>query len=113
MTTAIPTLEPGQRVRLTQQLRRRGGAWAAVVEGEVVAVEQKKTGSWFAHAKHDRLWLDRVLLRKDDGELAYYNLDQYSRVELLSAPPPHHPPPPPPPPPHPGAPHHSRPPRFS
>jgi protein-L-isoaspartate O-methyltransferase len=85
MDTAVPKIEPGQRIRITQQVARRAGAWTAAVEGEVVSVEQKKTGSWYAHAKHDRLWLDRVLLRKDDGELAYYNLDQYSHVEILDA----------------------------
>ncbi len=45
---------------------------------------QAKTGSWFAHAKDDQLWLDRMEIRLADGELAVLNLDQYSVVEILS-----------------------------
>ncbi|MEM6332633.1 MAG: hypothetical protein AAF823_04760 [Planctomycetota bacterium] len=75
-------LMPGDRVRVTQQVQHK--QWSSVVEGEVVAVEQRKTGSWFAHSKDDRLWLDRLELRKDDGELIVCNLDQYSHIERLS-----------------------------
>jgi hypothetical protein len=58
---------------------------AATVEGTVVRCGQSKTGSWFAHSKDHKLWLDRVELRKDDGELVVVNLDQYSRVEVLGS----------------------------
>lgn len=78
-------LEPGTRVRVTQQLpavRRVVGTTA--VEGTVVRYRQAKTGSWFAHALHDRLWLDRLELRKDDGELVVLNLDQYTVIEPVS-----------------------------
>lgn len=85
MVSVRPQLEPGMRLRIAQQVARRAGTWAATVEGVVVSVERSKTGSWFAHSKDGRLWLDRVLLRKDDGELAYYNLDQYSRVEIIDS----------------------------
>ncbi len=78
-------LEVGMRVRLTQQVGRRAETWSAAVEGVVVSVEQSQTGSWFARSKGDRLWLDRVLLRKDDGELTYQNLDQFSHIEVLDA----------------------------
>ena len=42
---------------------------------------QAKTGSWFAHAKDDQLWLDRLELRLDDGEITILNLDQYTVIE--------------------------------
>ena len=71
----------GQRVRITQQVPRQSGAMISEVEGEVVSFGQSKTGSWFAHSKDKKLWLDRVELRRDDGELVVCNLDQYSRVE--------------------------------
>ena len=35
------------------------------------------------HSRDDRLWLDRLELRLDDGELAVLNLDQYSVIEAL------------------------------
>ncbi|MEM9066443.1 MAG: hypothetical protein AAGB51_13245 [Planctomycetota bacterium] len=76
-------LEPGQRVRITQQTRWAKGVREQAVEGVVMRVGQQRTGSWFAHARDHKLWLDRVELRKDDGELIYLNLDQFSRVEVI------------------------------
>lgn len=77
------TYLPGQRVRVTQQVPRQTGAITTTVEGTVLAFGQAKTGSWFAHSKDKKLWLDRLELRRDDGELVVINLDQYSRVEVL------------------------------
>lgn len=77
------TYTPGQRVRVTQQVPRLSGAQSIAVEGTVVRFGQQKTGSWFAHSKDRRLWLDRLELRKDDGELVVCNLDRYSHVEVL------------------------------
>jgi hypothetical protein len=69
---------------VTQQTPLRDRTWSHAVEGEVLRCRQSKTGSWFAHAKDDQLWLDRMELRLDDGELAVLNLDQYSVIEVLS-----------------------------
>jgi hypothetical protein len=74
---------PGRRVRVTQQVPHLDGAWTSTVEGVVTRFRQEKTGSWFAHAKDDQLWLDRLELRLDDGELSILNLDQYSVIEAV------------------------------
>jgi hypothetical protein len=79
-----PSFKPGARVKVTQQVPRQqlgGGAMATIVTGTIVRQEQMKTGSWYAHAKDDKLWLDRLVLRKDDGEIVFLNLDQYSAIE--------------------------------
>jgi hypothetical protein len=77
-------LTAGARVKVTQQIAARNYAWSSDVRGTVVGFQQKQTGSWFAHSKNDKLWLDRLTLRKDDGELTTLNLDDYSRVEIES-----------------------------
>ncbi len=85
-----PTLRtqliPGARVRVTQQIAARNNAWSTPVEGAVVSYEQKQTGSWYAHSRGGRLWLDRLVLRKPSGEVSTLNLDEFSQVEVLSAP---------------------------
>ena len=77
---ALPLLRdrirPGVRVKVTQQIAARNYTWTADVTGTVVEYEQKQTGSWFAHSKNDKLWLDRLLIRKNDGELVK-TLDAY------------------------------------
>ena len=74
---------PGVRIRITQQIAARHYSWSSVVEGVIVEYAQRETGSWFAHSRDDKLWLDRLVIRKDDGEITTLNLDDYSVVEVL------------------------------
>ena len=83
MTQPTDEYQAGQRVAVTQQVPRQEGVWTDRVEGVVVRTEQAKTGSWYAHAKDDKLWLDRLVIRKDDGEVIVANLDAYTRVEVI------------------------------
>jgi hypothetical protein len=78
-------LLPGTRVRVTQQIAARHYALSSEVRGTVMAFEQKRTGSWYAHSKDDKLWLDRLLLKKDDGELITLNLDAFTRIQVEPA----------------------------
>lgn len=85
MDDALQTdLPPGTKVKVTQQIAARDYTWTSEIVGTVLGYEQKQTGSWYAHSKNDKLWLDRLMLRKDDGELITLNLDDYSHVEVLS-----------------------------
>lgn len=84
MATTTDQFKPGMRVSVTQQIPQRDEVWTLAVQGTVVRAEQCKTGSWFAHAKDHKLWLDRLLVRKDDGELVTFNLDPYTHVDVLS-----------------------------
>jgi len=83
MSDTATDYEIGSRVRVSQQVMLNDSASVTSVEGIVQRVGQSKTGSWFAHGRDKKLWLDRVELRKDDGEIVVMNLDQYSRVEVI------------------------------
>jgi hypothetical protein len=76
-------LVPGAKVKVTQQIAARHYALQTAVRGTVIQYGQKETGSWFAHSRNDRLWLDRLVLRKDDGEVTILNLDEFSHVEIV------------------------------
>jgi hypothetical protein len=78
--------QPGTRVKVTQQVPRQehgGGTMVAIVEGTIVSFQQQKTGSWYAHSRDHKLWMDRLEIRKDDGEIVHLNLDQYSAVDVV------------------------------
>jgi len=77
---------PGTRVRVTHQQPQRDRSWTNSIEGVLTRYRQAKTGAWYAHAKDDQLWLDRLELRRDDGELVILILDQYSVIEAVSPP---------------------------
>ena len=78
------SLRPGARVRVTQQIAARNYTWVSEVRGTVTEYHQQQTGSWFAHSKDDKLWLDRLTLRKEDGELTTLNLDDFTHIEIDS-----------------------------
>jgi hypothetical protein len=75
--------EPGTIVRVTQQIPRRRDTYTTTVTGKVIRHERQNSGSWFAGNKRDRVWLDRLLIRKADGEITILNLDEYTNVEVL------------------------------
>jgi hypothetical protein len=79
-------LLPGARVKVTQQIAGRDYTWTTTVTGTITEYAQKETGSWYAHSRDDKLWLDRLTIRKDDGEMTTLILDKYSVVEVLSPP---------------------------
>lgn len=81
--TTLRTYSVGDRVRVTQQVPRLTGVMATTIEGTVAGFEQAKTGSWYAHSKDHKLWMDRLTVRKADGEIVVCNLDQYSSVEVV------------------------------
>ena len=80
-TTLYP---PGTLVRVTQQIPRRIDTYTTTIIGAVLQQERQISGSWFAHNKRNRLWLDRLILKKSDGEITILNLDAYSAVEVLA-----------------------------
>lgn len=84
--TACPTrdtLVPGRRVRVIRQIPQREVCWTTTIEGTIVSYRQEATGAWFAHSKNHKLWLDRLEIRHDDGELTDCILDSYTLVTIL------------------------------
>jgi len=78
----VSKLVPGANVRVTQQIAARDYTWTTEVKGTVVRYEQRSTGSWYAHSKNEKLWLDRLVLKKADGEISILNLDAFSHVDV-------------------------------
>ena len=75
-------LKPGVKVRVIQQIAGRDYSLNNETRGTVMEYGQQQTGSWFAHSKCDKLWLDRLTIKKDDGEITTLNLDDYSVVQI-------------------------------
>ncbi len=73
----------GSLVRVTKRLVHGEEASAFGVEGEILRLGQQKTGSWYAHSQDKKLWLDRLEIKKADGEIVVMNLDDGTVVELI------------------------------
>ena len=76
-------LVPGQTVQVRQSIHTREGDWQSTIEGKVVQIAPRPTGSWYAHGKDDKLWLQRLRLEKEDGEVVEVNLDRDSVVTIV------------------------------
>lgn len=79
----MPELRPPQLVRVVQTITTRDGPWRREVQGRVLSASRQPTGSWFAHGKGGRLWLDRLRIEKADGEIVDLVLDPTSVVNVL------------------------------
>jgi hypothetical protein len=77
---------PGTRVQVTQQIAQRSHVYPISVIGTVLRQERQESGSWFARNKGNRLWLDRLIIQKDDGEKVVLNLDEFSAIKVLEGP---------------------------
>lgn len=82
MNTATQ-LNLGDRVTVTQTVRWRHRAATSDVVATVVSCGQDETGSWFAHSPSGRYMLQRMVLRKDDGECVDLVVDPATRVTIL------------------------------
>lgn len=74
---------PGTPVCVRQVVSRRGRDIDTEVVGVVKAWEDRPTGSWHAHGKHDKLWLARLKLLKADGEVTLLVLDERTTIARL------------------------------
>jgi hypothetical protein len=80
-----PAIAPGCKVRITQEITARHYSFSTPVEGTIVRIERRPTGSWYAHGEADKLWLDRIVLRKADGEITTISLDEHTSIEVLES----------------------------
>src|ERR1035437_5289497 len=77
---------PGTVVKVTQQIPRHDDTVTTTVTGKVLRQERQPSGSWFARNKRNKVWLDRLVIQKEDGEISILNLDEYSAVEVVQGP---------------------------
>ena len=86
MTEKHAGLASGTRVRVTRPTPMDDKAPGAEIVGVVIDHRLETTGSWFVHGKDGRLSLDRLRIRKDDGEITALVLDEHSVVTVLETP---------------------------
>lgn len=83
MSSLESLIAPGRKVRIIQEITARHYSFTTPVEGTIVKIERRPTGSWYAHGEADKLWLDRIVLRKADGEITTISLDEHSEIVAL------------------------------
>ena len=85
MATSIEQSQfpPGTPVCVKQQVDRRDQAYQAEVVGVVESWEECPTGSWLANSPGGKLQLNRLRLKKADGELVLLVIDDSTEIAKL------------------------------
>jgi hypothetical protein len=76
-------LQPGQRVRITQQVRVGRRQWPVTVEGKVRDVQVLVTGLATQRNPDDIVTVPTVHFIKDNQELSSIAVDENTKIEVV------------------------------
>jgi hypothetical protein len=79
----LTRLQPGQRVRVTQQVRVGLKTWTTTVTGVFRHAGSLVTGLATHRVPADDIIVPTIHFTKDNGELTSVSLDEHSRVEIV------------------------------
>ncbi|MBL8794335.1 MAG: hypothetical protein JNM56_10555 [Planctomycetia bacterium] len=77
-------LKPGQKIRVTQQVRVGRQVWPAVAVGEFRDLNYLATGVTGDRVPQDDIVVATLHFKKENGELSSVALDENSKVEVMS-----------------------------
>jgi hypothetical protein len=84
LSALLRSLEPGQRIRITQRVRVGSTAtWTTTVEGVYRGLNYLATGLSADRVPEDDIVVVAVHFTKDNGELSSVTLDEHSKIELV------------------------------
>jgi hypothetical protein len=81
LTALLRSLQPGQRIKITQTVRVGLQSWPAVVEGTFRNYNFLATGLATDRVPEDDIVVVTVHFTKDNGELSSVTLDENSKIE--------------------------------
>jgi hypothetical protein len=82
----LTLLQPGDRIRITQQVRVGKRLWNTTVEGQFRELCYLETGITTERVREDDIVVPVVRFVKDNGELSSITLDENTRIERLATP---------------------------
>lgn len=83
LVQVLEGLRPGQRIRISQQVRVGRRRWTAVADGLFRDLNYLRTGLATDRVPADDIIVPTLHFTKDNGELSSVTLDEHTRVEVL------------------------------
>jgi hypothetical protein len=84
LKATLESLQPGQRIRITQKIRVGRRSWTTTVEGTFRDVNYLATGLSTERVPEDDIVVPTVHFTKDNGELTSVTLDENTRLSVVS-----------------------------
>ena len=79
----LRSLQPGDRVEVTHEVKVGFRNWNAKTIGTVVAKDRRRHSLHFNRNFDDKVYSDVLILRRDDGELTTVTLDEFSELRKV------------------------------
>jgi hypothetical protein len=76
-------LPKGTRVRIFQRIHQTDPSYKAETTGVIESWGEEPTGAWYAHGRNGKLWLERLRVRKADGEISVLVIDDQTRIHPI------------------------------
>lgn len=77
------SLQPGDRVEVTHDIKIGFRYWATKTLGAVVAIDRRRHSLHFNRNFDDKVYSDILILKRDDGELTTITLDEFSELRKV------------------------------
>ena len=77
------TLQPGDRVEVTHEMKVGFRNWNAKTIGTVVSKDRRRHSLHFNRNFDDKVYSDVLVLKRDDGELTTITLDEFSELRKV------------------------------
>ena len=79
------SLQPGDQVELTHEVKVGFKSWETMTTGEVVHAQRRRHGLHHRRNFDDKAFSDVIVLKREDGELTTVTLDEFSRLRKIEA----------------------------
>jgi len=79
----LATLQPGDRVEVTHELKVGFRNWNTKTIGTVVSKDRRRHSLHFNRNFDDKVYSDVLILKRDDGELTTITLDEFSELRKV------------------------------
>ncbi len=76
----LAALQPGDRVRITHQVKVGQRTWTTTTSGRVVRLDRRRHGLHFRRHGDDQVFSDVIVLERQDGELTTLTLDEFTTL---------------------------------
>jgi hypothetical protein len=77
------SLQPGDRVEVTHEVKVGFRNWNSLTIGSVVSKDRRRHSLHFNRNFDDKVYSDVLILKRDDGELTTITLDEYSELRKV------------------------------
>lgn len=77
------SLQPGDRVEVTHEVKVGFRKWSVTTAGTVVAKDRRRHGLHYQRNFDDKAFSDMLILRRDDGELTTITIDEFTELRKV------------------------------